>query len=55
MALPGTRPISSSPVFVGPDPSQYAFTRVATQRNMYRVSLHIIAADTSQRLSRGVF
>ena len=40
MALPGTRPISASPVFMGPDPSQYAFTRVATQRNLYRVSLH---------------
>ena len=38
-ALRGTRPISASPVFVGPDPSRYAFTRVATQRNLYRVSL----------------
>jgi eukaryotic-like serine/threonine-protein kinase len=38
-ALPGTRRIADSAVFMGPDPSVYAFTRVATQRNLYRASL----------------
>jgi hypothetical protein len=37
-ALPGARLISEEErVFPGPDPSIYAFTKVATQRNIYRV------------------
>jgi hypothetical protein len=39
-ALPGARLVSDEPnVFPGADPSVYAFTRVATQRNIYRVSV----------------
>jgi Tol biopolymer transport system component len=39
-AFPGARLVSDEPnVFPGPDPSIYAFTRVATQRNIYRVSV----------------
>jgi Tol biopolymer transport system component len=34
--LPGARLVGES-AFVGPDPSVYAFTRFATQRNIYRV------------------
>jgi Tol biopolymer transport system component len=37
-ALPGARLISEQDyVFPGPNPSVYAFTKVATQRNIYRV------------------
>ena len=39
--FPGVRLVSDEPnVFAGPDPSIYAFTKVATQRNIYRVSVH---------------
>jgi hypothetical protein len=38
--LPGARLVSDEPnVFPGPDPSIYAFTKVTTQRNIYRVPL----------------
>jgi hypothetical protein len=37
-ALPGARLISEeSGVFTGPNPAVYAFMKVATQRNIYRV------------------
>jgi Tol biopolymer transport system component len=36
-ALPGARLIPQPEAFAGPNPSIYAFTRVATQRNIYRV------------------
>jgi hypothetical protein len=37
-ALPGAQLISDKDnVFPGPNPSIYAFTKVATQRNIYRV------------------
>ena len=36
-ALPGAQLVAEQPVFVGPDPSLYAFSRVSTQRNIYRV------------------
>jgi hypothetical protein len=37
-ALPGARIVSDEAnVFPGPDPSIYAFTKVTTQRNIYRV------------------
>jgi Tol biopolymer transport system component len=36
-ALPGARLIAQQQVFVGPNPSVYAFTRVTTQRNIYRI------------------
>ena len=36
-ALPGARLISEESVFPGPNPSVYAFMKVATQRNIYRV------------------
>jgi Tol biopolymer transport system component len=36
-ALPGARLIPQEGAFPGPDPSVYAFTRFATQRNIYRV------------------
>jgi hypothetical protein len=37
-ALPGTRLVSDEPyAFPGPDPSIYALTKIATQRNIYRV------------------
>ena len=36
-ALPGARLVSDESVFPGPDPSVYAFVKVATQRNIYRV------------------
>jgi dipeptidyl aminopeptidase/acylaminoacyl peptidase len=36
-ALPGARLISEESVFPGPDPSVYAFIKVSTQRNIYRV------------------
>ena len=36
--VPGARLVSDQPnVFAGPDPSVYAFTKVTTQRNIYRV------------------
>jgi Tol biopolymer transport system component len=38
-AKPGTRRIADASVFMGPDPSRFAFTRVATQRNIYRIPL----------------
>jgi hypothetical protein len=37
-ALPGARLVSDEAnVFPGPEPSTYAFTKVTTQRNIYRV------------------
>jgi hypothetical protein len=36
-ALPGARLVSEESMFPGPDPSIYAFTKVTTQRNIYRV------------------
>ncbi len=36
-ALPGAQLISEESVWPGPNPSIYAFTKVATQRNIYRV------------------
>jgi len=36
-ALPGARLISEESVFPGPNPSVYAFMKVTTQRNIYRV------------------
>src|SRR5262249_34406285 len=36
-ALPGARLVSEDSVFPGSNPSIYAFTKVATQRNIYRV------------------
>jgi len=36
-ALPGARLVSEESVFPGPNPSIYAFTKVTTQRNIYRV------------------
>jgi eukaryotic-like serine/threonine-protein kinase len=36
-ALPGARLVSEDSVFPGPNPSVYAFMKVATQRNIYRV------------------
>jgi hypothetical protein len=38
-ARPGARRIADASVFMGPDPSRFAFTRVATQRNIYRIPL----------------
>ena len=35
--FPGAQRIADFPVFTGPNPSVYAFTRVSTQRNIYRV------------------
>src|SRR5437667_12628856 len=36
-ALPGARLIPEQGAFPGPNPSIYAFTKVATHRNIYRV------------------
>jgi hypothetical protein len=37
-SVPGARLVSDEPnVFPGPDPSIYAFTKITTQRNIYRV------------------
>ena len=36
-ALPGAQSIPEQGAFPGPNPSTYAFTRVATHRNIYRV------------------
>jgi hypothetical protein len=37
-ALPGAQLVSDEAnVFAGPDPSIYAFTKVTTQRNIFRV------------------
>jgi hypothetical protein len=36
-AVPGARRVAEASVFTGPDPSVYAFTKVAVQRNIYRV------------------
>jgi hypothetical protein len=38
-ALPGARLIPEPNAFVGPNPSMYAYTRFAIQRNIYRVRL----------------
>jgi hypothetical protein len=38
-ALPGTRLIPREGAFPGPNPSIYAFTKVTTLRNIYRVSV----------------
>jgi serine/threonine protein kinase/Tol biopolymer transport system component len=37
LALPGARLMAEGQAFTGPDPSVYAFSKVATQRNIYRV------------------
>ena len=37
--LPGARLIPEEGAFPGPNPSIYAFTKVATHRNIYRVSV----------------
>jgi eukaryotic-like serine/threonine-protein kinase len=39
LALPGARRILEEQVFPGPNPSIYAFTKAATQRNIYRIPL----------------
>ena len=39
-ALPGARVIRERYAFVGADPSVYAFFRIATQQNIYRVRVH---------------
>lgn len=36
-ALPGARRIPQEPVFPGPRPDMYAFTRISIQRTIYRV------------------
>ena len=36
-AMPGVRLVSAQDVYPGPDPSIYAFVKVSTQRNIYRV------------------
>jgi Tol biopolymer transport system component len=36
-ALPGARLVGQQDVYPGPNPSIYAFTKLATQRNIYRV------------------
>src|SRR5262249_18226798 len=36
-ALPGAKLISDESVYPGPNPSIYAFTKIAAQRNIYRV------------------
>jgi hypothetical protein len=36
-ALAGARLVSEQSVYPGPHPSIYAFTKIATQRNIYRV------------------
>jgi Tol biopolymer transport system component len=36
-ALPGAQRIADAGAFTGPNPSAYAFSKVATQRNIYRV------------------
>jgi len=36
-ALPGARPLAERDAYPGPNPSLYAFTKIATQRNIYRV------------------
>jgi hypothetical protein len=36
-ALPGARLIPEQGTFPGPNPSLYAFTKLATHRNIYRV------------------
>jgi eukaryotic-like serine/threonine-protein kinase len=36
-ALPGARLLAELDVYPGPNPSLYAFTKIATQRNIYRV------------------
>jgi eukaryotic-like serine/threonine-protein kinase len=38
-ALPGARLVSEDDVYPGPNPSIHAFTKVATQRNIYRVPI----------------
>jgi hypothetical protein len=36
-ALPGVRVIPEERAFIGPNPSVYAFVRVTTHRNIYRI------------------
>jgi hypothetical protein len=36
-ALPGVRLVSDEPIYPGPNPSVYAFTKTTAQRNIYRV------------------
>jgi dipeptidyl aminopeptidase/acylaminoacyl peptidase len=36
-ALPGARLVSNEEIYPGPNPSTYAFTKLAAQRNIYRV------------------
>jgi hypothetical protein len=39
MPLPGARLIREPGAFPGPKPSVYAFTKVVTHRNIYRVQV----------------
>ena len=39
LALSGVQMIEEEDVFPGPSPAVYAFTRKATHRNLYRISL----------------
>jgi hypothetical protein len=36
-AVPGARLVSAKDVYPGPNPTIYAFVRISTQRNIYRV------------------
>jgi hypothetical protein len=36
-ALPGARLVSEQNAYPGPTPSMYAFVKISTQRNIYRV------------------
>ena len=36
-AVPGARLVSTETIYPGPDPSMYTFTKLTTQRNIYRV------------------
>jgi hypothetical protein len=36
-ALPGAQLVSATDVYPGPNPSIYAFVKISTQRNIYRV------------------
>jgi Tol biopolymer transport system component len=38
-ALPGVRLVSESQAFAGPNPGLFAYTKVSTQRNIYRIGL----------------
>jgi eukaryotic-like serine/threonine-protein kinase len=52
-ALPGARRISEETnAFPGPDPSRYAFTRVSTQRNIYRVLISSAGPSIATQAAR---